>query len=305
MLWDGQEVAKVQANGTPLNDTEWTYHEYELTASADVTRLEFHYAGRSNSYGAYVDGVSVMHTGACDGQTADAYTLYDDFETKRVNAEKWFGQESASGGPGGLELVRRSDRKGHLVMMHRVSGGNDSNRGRHISRNRLRMPRDQRITGMHFDVMVRHLSLKGCEAEGASNSAAKARGSMFLFNDGSSTGSSSATGDVGAIVEVYKSVDSDAEKHEYHLRGFVFRCRTRSCGSTSTVGSVDLGTVKRRETITLGMQWHAETNEVSFWKNDEDGQVVTYMNDDALILQPAFGGACGRGKLRGRGSSLR
>ncbi len=223
----------------------------------------------------------MTHTGECDLQTASECTLYDDFEMKRLDSGKWFGQESASGGPGGLELVRRINRRCHLVMMHRVSGGNASSSGRHISRNRLRMPRDKRITGLHFDMMVKNLRLNGCEAEGASDSAAKARGSMFLFNDGSSTSSSNATGDVGAIVEVYKSVSSDAEKHEYHVRGFVFRCRTRSCGSTSTIGSVDLGTVKRREIVTLGMQLHAETNEVSFWKNDEDRQVVDYdMNDN-------------------------
>ncbi len=281
VFWDGQAVARIQANGSTLSTTEWTYYEYELTASSDVTRLEFHHVGNSNSYGAYVDAVSVTHTEECALQTASGFTLYDDFEMKRVDTGKWFGQQSASGGPGGLELVRRIDRNGHLVMMHRVSGGHDSSIGRHISRNRLRMPSDKRIAGMQYDVMVKRLKLRGCEAEGASGSVARARGSMFLFNDGSSTSSSSAMGDVGAVVEVRKSVDSDLEKGTYHLRGFVFRCRTGSCSSTSTIGSVDLGTVKRREVVTLGMQWHDETNEVSFWKNDEDRQVVAYdVSDD-------------------------
>lgn len=200
-------------------------------------------------------GQNTCQSATCSAQTTSQFVLYDDFDAKRLDAGKWFGQESASGGPGGLELVRRINRHGKLAMMHRVSGGSDSNSGRHISRNRLRMPREISITGMHFDVMVRRLHLNGCEADGASDSAAKARGVMFLFNDGSSTSSSNATGDVGAVVEVYKSVSSDAAKHEYHVRGFVFRCMTGSCGSTSTVGSVDLGTVRRHQTMALGMQW--------------------------------------------------
>ena len=99
-----------------------------------------------------------------------------------------------------------------LMMMQRVSGGEASNSGRHISRNRLRMPREQRITGLQFDVKVKGLKLRGCDAEGASDSAAKARGVMFLFNDGSSASSGNATGDVGAVVEVYKSVSSESKR---------------------------------------------------------------------------------------------
>ena len=281
MLWDGQEVTTMTADGTSLRDTDWTYHEFDLTASGSITRLAFHHIGSSNSHGAYVDAVSVTDKDECGTQAASPFKLYDDFSTKRIDSGRWFGQESASGGPGGLELVRRRNRHGQLVMMHRVSGGDESSSGRHISRNRLRMPREQRVMGMHFDVMVKRVKLSGCEVEGASASAVKARGAMFLFNDGSSTSSSNATGDVGAVVEAYQSVNSAATPNEFRLRGFVFRCRTRSCGSTSTVGSVDLGTVQRYDFVTLGMQWHPETDEVTFWKNDEERHAVSYdMNDD-------------------------
>ena len=215
-------------------------------------------------------------------QSSD-FTHYDDFSTKRLDAARWFGEESASGGPGGLESVRRVNRHGRLMMMHHVSGGDASNSGLHISRNRLRMPREQRIAGMQFDVKVKRLALRGCDAEGASDSAAKARGVMFLFNDGSSASSGNATGDVGAVVEVHKSVSSESKRSMYHVRGFVFRCSNKSCSSTSTVGSVDLGEAKRYKAATLGMQWHPETTEVSFWKNDDHREMVSYdLNDDEL-----------------------
>ena len=222
----------------------------------------------------------VNHTFA---QSSADFTRYDHFSAKRLDSSKWFGEESASGGPGGLESVRRINRHRQLEMIHRVSGGDASNSGRHISRNRLRMPREQRIAGMQFDVKVKRLALRGCDAEGASDSAAKARGVMFLFNDGSSASSGNATGDVGAVVEVHKSVSSDWKRSWYHARGFVFRCSNKSCSSTSTVGSVDLGAVKRNKAVTLGMQWHPDTTEVSFWKNDDHREIVSYdLNDEEL-----------------------
>lgn len=69
VFWDSQEVTSLTADGTSLSDTEWTYHEFNLTASGDVTCLAFHHTGRSNSYGAYVDAVSVIDKDACTAQT--------------------------------------------------------------------------------------------------------------------------------------------------------------------------------------------------------------------------------------------
>ena len=100
---------------------------------------------------------------------------------------------------------------------------------------------------------------------------------------GPSASSGNATGDVGAVVEVHKSVSSDWKRSWYHARGFVFRCSNKSCSSTSTVGSVDLGAVKRNKAVTLGMQWHPDTTEVSFWKNDDHREIVSYdLNDEEL-----------------------
>ena len=69
VFWDSLEVTSLTADGTSLSNTEWTYHEFDLTASGAVTRLAFHHTGRSNSYGAYVDAVSVTDKDECTAQT--------------------------------------------------------------------------------------------------------------------------------------------------------------------------------------------------------------------------------------------
>lgn len=203
--------------------------------------------------------------------------LYDDFPERRLDDTKWYGEQTATGGPGGLELVRRINRNHRLVMRHRVTGGRDADTGRHISRNRLRMTDADDVTGMQFDAQVRWSKLSACQAEEASASASRFRGVLFLWNDGSTRWDGDAKGDMGTVVEVYRSTDTDGA---YKARGFLFRCLTSGCGTSDVLDTVDLGTVERHEIFTLGMQWHPENDAVMFWKNDEQ-QSVTYTEADA------------------------
>ena len=202
---------------------------------------------------------------------------YDNFSSRRLDDTKWYGEQTATGGPGGLELVRRVNRHRRLVLKHRVTGGSDSDSGRHISRNRLRMTATAPLTGMQFNTQVRSSKLKACNADGASPSAARLRGVLFLWNDGSSRWDGDAKGDMGTVVEVYRSTDTHGP---YHARGFLFRCETSGCGTSQVLDTVDLGKVRPREVVTMGMQWDKDTKSISFWKN-KDVQSLTYTEDDA------------------------
>ncbi len=202
--------------------------------------------------------------------------LYDDFPDRRLDDTKWYGEQTASGGPGGIELVRRINKDRRLVLRHRVTGGSDTDTGRHISRNRLRMTDAESVTGMQFDTQVRWSKLAACEADSASASAARLRGALFLWNDGSTRWDGDAKGDMGTVVEVYRSTDAD---DVYQVRGFLFRCLTSGCGTSDVVELVDLGTVEHREVFTMGMQWNKDNHTVSFWKNGHV-QSITYTQDD-------------------------
>jgi len=204
------------------------------------------------------------------------FQLYDDFSNRRLDDTKWYGEQTASGGPGGLELVRHIHPNHRLVLQHRVTGGREMDTGRHISRNRLRMTDAQSVTGLQFDARVKWSNLAACDAEGASASSARLRGTLFLWNDGSTRWEGDAKGDMGAVVEVYRSTDTAGR---YQAQGFLFRCLTSGCGTTEVLESVDLGMMRPRDKVTLGMQWDPGHKAVSFWKN-QDTQSIVYTQDD-------------------------
>jgi hypothetical protein len=58
--WGGQTVATLgPVGGVGLENTVWTVYNYVLTASSSTTRLEFADLGPSDSFGTYIDAVSV------------------------------------------------------------------------------------------------------------------------------------------------------------------------------------------------------------------------------------------------------
>ena len=61
VLWGGEVIATIgPAGGTDLQNTVWTVYNYELTAHGESTRLEFADMGPSDSFGTYIDAISVI-----------------------------------------------------------------------------------------------------------------------------------------------------------------------------------------------------------------------------------------------------
>lgn len=59
IYWDGMLLDTLTADGSNLGDTSWHVFTYTVMASGGTTRLQFADQGVSNSYGTYVDAVSV------------------------------------------------------------------------------------------------------------------------------------------------------------------------------------------------------------------------------------------------------
>jgi len=58
--WGGELVTSaISADGSSLTQTNWTKHEFTVTATSDVTRLQFADIGTANSLGNFIDNVSV------------------------------------------------------------------------------------------------------------------------------------------------------------------------------------------------------------------------------------------------------
>ena len=61
VLWGGNLVATITADGRSLSQPNWVYYTYTLVASGTLTRLEFQDAGQyDNTYGAFIDDVQLI-----------------------------------------------------------------------------------------------------------------------------------------------------------------------------------------------------------------------------------------------------
>ena len=60
ILVDGVETAYVTADGRELSDSAWQYYSMFITAESAMTKIEFSDIGISNSYGSYIDDVSLF-----------------------------------------------------------------------------------------------------------------------------------------------------------------------------------------------------------------------------------------------------
>jgi hypothetical protein len=57
--WGGALVTNLDLTGVGLSNTAWQVYTYDLTATSTTTRLEFAATGNSDSFGGYIDAVSV------------------------------------------------------------------------------------------------------------------------------------------------------------------------------------------------------------------------------------------------------
>lgn len=64
VVLNGQVVSSLEAEGSHLTDTQWSYQTIRFQATSTSTRVELRHVGRSNGIGGYVDDVSVV---AVDG----------------------------------------------------------------------------------------------------------------------------------------------------------------------------------------------------------------------------------------------
>ena len=60
IFWDGSLLDSITASGLGLSDTSWTVFSYLVTATTDLSVLEFRATGTSDSLGGYLDGVSLV-----------------------------------------------------------------------------------------------------------------------------------------------------------------------------------------------------------------------------------------------------
>lgn len=69
VYWNGELLGSMSESGVGLSDTEFRTYTFEVEGNGEEGRLEFRAAGREDSYGGYIDDVTLMST------TQDVATL--------------------------------------------------------------------------------------------------------------------------------------------------------------------------------------------------------------------------------------
>lgn len=59
VLWNNEVIATLAEDGKSLNNTKWTIHTFDLAGAEGRSALGFRATGKSNTYGGYIDAVSV------------------------------------------------------------------------------------------------------------------------------------------------------------------------------------------------------------------------------------------------------
>jgi hypothetical protein len=212
-------------------------------------------------------------------------SLYDNFDNGELSQARWSAQQQ---GTGGLELVREI-RRGRLLMGHRVLGM--INTGQTTSINRLNFELGRNLTALRFNITVRDVSVLGCSDPEGNISRSFAGFNGTLFNDGSSSGSRDATGNLGAFLFVERRSDSVDPPEMLHVIAGTFRCLNNSCSRVEDVQR-DLGTVTIGEQVSLRVVWDELNSQLRFRKNRDavvrvryEGSVARRINSRTLLVR--------------------
>ncbi len=192
-------------------------------------------------------------------------TLYDDFSSPQLDAEKWRGVQDSDGFAIGLEITRVV-RGGQLYQSHRMVGETFGDGIVGAATSLLRFRDGETITAIQFDLRVQQMLSTGCSAAGGEISNAILRSRNILFSTGS--------GDVDAVIDVFRSSNSVDPSNTLRIGAFL-------AVPGEPLGIVDLGTLRLRTPVTLRMAWLPDEDRVEFQRDQDPPQSVSYVVDDS------------------------
>lgn len=186
---------------------------------------------------------------------AEPLVLYDDFNTKLINPDKWFGRISGSLGNELRETVREI--KGNrLHLRGRGYGRTDTGGGESGSGVQLYFTNPDAVA-IQATIQVKDYELVGCgDSDTSSRVRARIVGSFFNTTADPTAGSNENS--VWAQIRLQRNAGSTDAPNTLKVLADLFRCTDAACVGSSPVGepgSADLGTAKVGEKVTLRLEW--------------------------------------------------
>jgi hypothetical protein len=204
-------------------------------------------------------------------QAQEELELYDSFQGKSIDPDKWEPDGSKNTPRDSFDLVREVSGNS-LRMLNRIYAGNSTSV-------RVRFPDPRAVTAIAIEGKVKDWELIGCDDLDDRTRIRALRANGFFFNtiaDGG-LGPFNSTGDVLASIHVERRADSEDPPGVLRVVAFVYVCPDSGCGDGGEIlFKEDLGEYKVGADIKLFMQWVDMYNYFIFQRDNEPEETYTY-----------------------------
>jgi hypothetical protein len=192
----------------------------------------------------------------------EPFVLYDDFNSKFIDGNKWFGGEVRSGAVVLLEYVREI-KENRLHMVDRTLGDPTSDKGISRGYNNLRFTNEGRITAMKATVQVNDVEAKGCRANPAPTPAGLQILGSF-FNTTPSPTPNSQKNDVIAWIGIQRRSNSTDKPNVLEVNYMVVECVDSNCIPSNPLDKGFLGLVMTGAVTELSIRWDQPNHQFIF-----------------------------------------
>jgi hypothetical protein len=178
-----------------------------------------------------------------NAHAVESMVLYDAFGTGSVDNAKWLESE----------LLRSTDGTGTMRHSVRYWGTTSADTGSDSYSNGSSVTDPSRITQLRASVKVTSIEATACPAN-ATASVARARLLGSFFNTGNPR-TGSYYGDVIAQVYLYRASNSGDAPGVLRVQGSAVVCTDTDCNSSTSLGTVDLGTATVGSWVSLQVEF--------------------------------------------------
>jgi hypothetical protein len=201
-----------------------------------------------------------------------ALVLYDDFNGKVIDPDRWTGQDFDTSARDRRETVRETT--GNAL---RLASRLYSNPNLETTRNggsMIRFLDPSSVNAIRAQLRVMDVEANACDPGG---SPAIARGQMsgVFFNTGAGAAPSNQTGDVRAGLTIRRTSSSLDPPQVLEVIAFVNECTNAACTTTSSQ-STRLGSVELKEKVNVALEWDKVNSQFAFQLRDDGPVAISY-----------------------------
>ncbi len=211
----------------------------------------------------------------------DDWVLYDDFNDRFLDIDKWSTSERRDGGVMILETSREIH-GGRLKLKNRAFGNTASPfTGLRAGDTNLIFGAGEVFTGMETSVKVKEIQVTGCPDSNPTPSSSRARMLGFFFNAGNITTPPQQPGrlnDVLVQIRIQRASDSQEKPQVLDVWADVLRCTDQNCYYASYDGGQPelLGQVLLGQWAKISVEWDVENDQFKVKLNKEPTINIPY-----------------------------